>query len=78
MRQLFPFAETAAETQVSFSAAFTDESKAAVRRTIKIGRFCRPTTSADKNRPCDIKNRPIFIGRFFSADKTFVGGNPAL
>jgi len=26
MRQLFPFAETAAETQVSFSAAFTDES----------------------------------------------------
>jgi len=25
--------------------------KAAVRRTIKIGRFWRPTTSADKNRP---------------------------
>jgi len=37
--------------------------KAAVRRTIKIGRFCRPTTSADKNRPWDIKNRPIFDER---------------
>jgi len=58
-------------------------SKADDRRPINIGRYSRPTLSADRNRSCVIE-KSAYLGRSSSADKKIltdmfevIGGNPA-